>query len=319
MKRRDALKLFGLTLASSGTHAQPAGGRSIRILVPLGPGTPSDSVTRILTPGMGSFLGQTAIVDNKPGANGAIAMQELIRSNPDGSTLLMGSISPLAINVALVKNLPYDPRRDLSCIGGTYIGSQAWVVKSSFPARTFAELIAHAKQNPAKVRAGHYSSLTQIQFATFNGKVPGGELLLVPYKSTSTTYTDFLGDILDLVIMDLATALTQSKGGKIRILGVTTPRRSPLAPDWPAISETIPDFDFSTWSALVGPPGMQRETVERINAALRQSQRQPEAIKKLAEGGVSPWETTPAELKTRIDTEVVKWIRLAREANIQPA
>jgi tripartite-type tricarboxylate transporter receptor subunit TctC len=119
--------------------------------------------------------------------------------------------------------------------------------------------------------------------------------------------------------MDLATALTQSKGGKIRILGVTTPRRSPLAPDWPAIAETVADFDFSTWSALVGPPGMPRETVERINAALRQSQRQPEAIKRLAEGGVSPWETTPAELKASIDTEVAKWIRLAREAHIQPA
>lgn len=319
MQRRDALKLLGLTLASSGIHAQPAGGRPIRILVPLGSGTPSDSVTRILAPGMSAHLGQPVIVDNKPGANGTIAMQELIRANPDGSTLLMGSISPLAINMALIKNLPYDPRRDLSCIGGTYQGSQAWVVKNSFPARTFAELIAYAKQNPGKVRAGHYSSLTQIQFSTFNGKIPGGELMLVPYKSTSTTYTDFLGDILDLVIMDLATALTQSKGGRLRILGVTTPRRSPLAPDWPAIAETLPDYDFSTWSALVGPPGMQRETVQRINAALRQSQRQPDAIKKLADGGVSPWETTPDELKARIDSEVAKWMRLARESNVQPS
>jgi tripartite-type tricarboxylate transporter receptor subunit TctC len=312
------LKALGLALAAPNVGAQPGGGRTIRIISPLGPGTPSDSAARILAPSLGSYLGQPVIVDNKPGANGVIAMQELIRSTPDGLTLLLGSISPLAINVALIKNLPYDPRRDLTPIGGAYLGSQAWVVKNSFPARNFPEFIAYARRNPGKVRAGHYSSLTQIQFSDFNSKIADGNLLLVPYKATSTAYTDFLGDTLDVVIMDLATALAQSRANPLHILGVTTPRRSPLAKDWPTLSETIPNFDFSTWTALVGPAGMNRETTERISAALMKSLQQQEVIRKFADAGVTPWTRSPEELKTSITTEVSKWVQLARESKIEP-
>ena len=315
MKRRLLLAL--LCFAALRPVALAQSPTPIRIIVPLGPGTPSDAVTRILAPSLGALLRQPVIVENKPGANGVVAMQELIRSKPDGSTLLMGSVSPLAINMALVKNLPYDPRRDLTAVGGAYDATQAWVVKASSPIKTFAELVAHAKQHPGKVSAGHYSALTQIQLSALN-TMARIDLLLVPYKSTATTYTDLIGGVVDLTIMDIATAAAQTRSGTVRPLGVSTIKRNVLAPDIPPIADTIPDFDFASWTALVGPSGMPRDVVDRINAALARTLDQKDIVTKLAEAGLTPWSSTPEELTARIDTEVSKWTRLAREANLQP-
>lgn len=317
MKIRNAIALLSLALVASFATAQPVANRPLRIIVALGPGTPSDSMARAIAPKLSALLEQTVIVENKPGANGVIAMQELIRANPDGSTLLMGSISPLAINVALVKNLSYDPRRDITPVGGVYAANQVWVVRNGFPARTFAELVAYAKQNPGKVSAGHYSSLTQIQFAAVS-KMAGMELLTVPYKSTTAAYTDLMGGTIDVSLMDMATAINSVKGGQVRALAVTTLKRNPLALEIPAVSETLPGSHFATWSALVGPPGMQREVVNRLNAAINQALKQKDFGNSLASNGVIAWGTTPEELKSNIESEVNTWSKLAREANIQP-
>lgn len=313
--RRQLLQLLGLCALPVSSFAQSSA--SIRILVPLGPGTPSDSVTRMLAPSLSSMLGQPVIVDNKVGANGIIAVQELMRAKPDGNTLLMGSVSPLAINVALIKNLPYDPRRDVTAVGGAYNAAQAWVIRSSSPLKTMAEVVAAAKQQPGRISAGHYSALTQIQMSAFN-KMSGAELLLVPYKSTSTTYTDVIGGTVDITIMDVATAATQIKAGNVRALGVSTLKRQYLTPDVPPVADTVADFDFASWTGLVGPAGMPREVVARINAALVQTLRQKDIETKLAESGLSAWSSTPEELSARINSEVGKWVRLARQANIQP-
>jgi len=317
MKRRTIFSAIALVLAATSAFAQSPGDRAIRILVPLGPGTPSDAMTRAIAPSLSAALGQPVIVENKPGANGIIAIQELMRAKPDGTTLLMGSVSPLAINMALFKKLPYDPRNDLTPIGGAYNANQVWVSRSTFPAKSMPELVAYAKQNPGKVSAAHYSSLTQIQLSAINS-LAGTNLLMVPYKSTTTAYTDLLGGTVDLALMDMAGAMAQVKGGKVQAFAVTTLKRNPLAPDWAAVSETIPGYDFASWSALVGPSGMPRDVVERINAALVQSLKRKEIVQTMAEGGVIPWATTPEELKAHIDKEVPRWTKLAREANIQP-
>jgi tripartite-type tricarboxylate transporter receptor subunit TctC len=291
--------------------------RPIRILVPLGPGTPSDAITRALAPSLSTALNQSVIVENKPGANGVIAIQELMRSKPDGNTLLMGSVSPLAINMALVKKLPYDPRTDLTPIGGTYNATQVWVCRNNFPAKNMSEMIAYAKQNPEKVSVAHYSALTQIQCSAIES-MASIKLLMVPYKSTTSAYTDLLGGTVDLSIMDLATAIAQVKGGKVQVLGVTTLKRNTLTPEWPAVAESVSGYDFVSWSALVGPPGMARDSVDRINAALLTSLKRKEVVQAMTDGGVIGWATSPEELKSKINLEVPRWIKLARDANIQP-
>jgi len=317
MKRRSIFKLLGLALPSTGTFAQTASGRAIRLVVPLSAGTTSDFVARLIAPHLSANLGQSVVVENKAGANGVIGVQDVLRSPPDGNTLLLGSVSPLAINMALVKNLPYDPRRDLTPIASGYSANHVWTVKSTFPARTMAEFIAYAKQNPGRVSIGHSSSLVMIQISAL-AKMAGIEVLPVPYKVTGATITDVLGGTLDVTLLDANTAAPLAKSGQIRVLGVSSLKRNPITPDWPAISETVSGFDFSSWSALVGPPGMPRDVVNKINAAMANALKQKEVLDKFQQAGIVPWISTPDELKAHIDAEVTKWIKLARDANIQP-
>jgi tripartite-type tricarboxylate transporter receptor subunit TctC len=316
--RRTLIKLCALALPASAARAQPiAGGKTIRIVVPLSTGTPSDAMTRIIAPRISAILGQTVIVENKPGANGVIAVQDVMRAAPDGTTMMMGSVSPLAINMALVKNLPYDPRKDLTPIANVYSANHAWLVNAALPVRSIPELIAHAKANPGKVSAGHSSTLVLIQLFAMQ-KAAGIELLLVPYKSTATNITDLLGGTVDLSLLDMGTSIAQSKGTQVRVLGVSTLRRNPLAPDWPAVSETLPGFSFGSWSALVGPPGMPRDVTQRLSAAVAEVLKQKDVADLFAQGGSVPQYMTPAELQAHIDTEVSKYVSLAREAKLEP-
>lgn len=319
MNRRFFLKSLGLTLVlpANGAFAQGVSGRPIRVVVPLPAGSSNDYVARVIAPYLSTSLGQPVVVDNKAGANGVIGTQDVLRSAPDGNTLLLASLSPLAINVALVKNLPYDPRRDVTPIAGSSLTNHVLLVKSTFPARTFAEFIAYAKQRPGKVSIGYSTSAVQVQIATMN-KLAGIELLAVPYKGTPATITDVLGGTLDATMTDPGNALSHTKGGQMRALGVTSLKRNPVTPDWPAISETLPGFDFPSWNALVGPRGMSRELVNKINAAVNQALKQKDVVDKYAQAGTLPFIMTPDELKAFIDVETAKWIKLAQEANIQP-
>lgn len=317
MKRRSILKLLGVALPAPGVFAQTGSSRPIRIIVPLTSGTPSDAMTRIIAPSLSALLGQPVVVENKPGANGIIGTQELMRSAPDGNTLMMSSVSALATNMALVKNLPYDSRRDFTPIAGAYSANHVWMVKPNFPARNMAEFVAHLKKNPGKVSVGSSSALQQLQLAAFD-KMAGTEMLVVPYKSTAAGFTDFLGGTLDLCLTDMGGAATWVRGGQARVLGVTTLKRNPLQPDWPAISETVPGFDFSSWTALVGPAGMPQDVVNRLNVAMNQVLKQKDILDKFKDASTVPLALTPGEFQTFLNAEIAKTLRVAREANIQP-
>jgi tripartite-type tricarboxylate transporter receptor subunit TctC len=318
MKKRTFLKLLGLATAwqANGALGQSAG-RPVRLVVSLPAGSAIDFQARILAPHLSASLGRTVIVENKPGGKDIIAMMDLIKSAPDGSTLYMGSQSPLAINVATVKNLPYDPRRDVTPISGVSLMNHVLVVNSKFPATTFSDFLAHARQNPGKVSVGYSTSLVQMEIVAIN-KLAGTELFAVPYKGTPGTITDVIGETLSATFLDPANALTHIKSGQLRALGVTSLKRNPLTPDIPAISETLSGYDFPAWTALVGPPGMRADTVARVHAAMIHALKQQDVIDKFAQGATIPLLITSDEFKTLIETETAKWIILARESNIQP-
>lgn len=318
MNKRSLLKTLALSLAlaSASAFAQTSP-RPVRLLVSLPAGSAIDFYARLVAPHMSTALGQPIVVDNKAGGRDIIAMTELIKSAPDGHTLYMGSLSPLAMNVALVKSLPYDPRKDVTPIAGLVLVNHILVVRSTSPVKTFSEFVAHAKQNPGKVSIGYATSMVQMQIASMN-RLAGMELLPVPYKGTSQTITDVMGGSLDATLLDPNNALAQIKGGQMRGLAVTSVKRNPLTPDLPAIAETLPGFDFSTWTALVGPPGMSRELVTKINAAMNHALAQKDVVDRLAQAATLPFVTTPEALKSLIETDTAKWIKLTREANIQP-
>lgn len=317
MNRRSFLKSLGATasLPVSGAFAQVSG-RPIRIVVSLPAGSAIDFQARVLAPYLSQSLGQTVLVDNKPGGKDIIAMMDVVKSPPDGNTLYMGSQSPLAINVAVVKNLPYDPRRDVTPISGVSLVNHVLIVKTSFPAKTLPEFIAYAKQHPGNVSIGYATTTVQAEIAALN-KLAGIELLAVPYKGVPATVTDLLGGSLSATFVDPGNALAQIKNGTVRALGVTSLKRNPLTPDWPAISETLPGYEFPTWTAMVGPPGMPREVVNKIHAAMDSALKQKEVVDKYAQAGTIPFLIAPDGLKALIETDTAKWIKLAKESNIQ--
>ena len=316
MKRRSLLRGFALGLAAPGIAlAQSA--RPLRLIVTLAPGSAIDITARIVAPQLAVALGQPVIVDNKVGADGAIGIQDMLRSPHDGNTLFIGSLSPLAVNVALVPNLPYDPRRDLQAIAGGYTTNHVLVVKSSFPARTLPEFIAHARARREPISIGYSTGLVQAQIATL-GRMAGIDLLPVPYRGTPATIADVLGGTLDATLLDPANALTNVNSGQMRALGVSSLRRNPLTPDWPAISETLPGFDFSTWTAVVGPRGMPPDAVARSAAAVSAALRAPEVADRLKQIGFVPWFISPDDLTEHIEAETARWLAIARDINIQP-
>lgn len=318
MKKRDFIKAMALPLALPATRAFAQGifGRTIRVVVPLPAGSASDLVARLIMSAAGKLLGQSIVVDNKPGANGVIGTMEVVRAAPDGLTLLCGSNSPLSTNVALVKNLPYDPRRDLTAIAGATSVAQVLVVNASSPIRTLADFIAHAKKNPGKVNVGHATTIVQLEFAALS-KQAGIELLPVPYKGQPQAVNDVLGGVLDATMENPGLALPLVNGGKLRALAVMS-KRNPLFPDTPAASETLPGFDFPLWVAFAGPAGMPLELVNRLNSAISQAQRQPDVARQLNAAGSPPFIIEPDALKAFIEAEVAKYVRLGREAGINP-
>lgn len=319
MKTRTFLKAMVLPLALSSTRgfAQSSSARVARVVVPLPPGSGNDFVARTIMPAAGKLLGQNFVVDNKPGASGVIGTMEVVRSAPDGFTLLCATNSHLATNMFFVKNLPYDPRKDVTPLAGATVANQVLVVKGSSPIRTMAEFIAYAKQRPGKVTVGYATSIVQLQFATL-AKMAGIEFLMVPYKGATQAVTDVMGGVIDATLDGTLTAIPQVKSGGLRALGSTVLKRNTMMPDTPAIAETIPGFDFPLWNAFVGPAGMPRELVNRLGAAISEAQRQPEVAQQLANAGSPAFIIEPDMLKAFIEAEVAKYARLSKDAGIQP-
>lgn len=322
MKTRTFLKSLGLglALAAGVAPAFAQGGypnKPVRMVVPFPAGSATDLAARVMAQQLQTALGQGFVVDNKPGAGGSIAATEVIRSAADGYTLLFSSNSAVASNVALLKNIPYDPLKDFTPIAGIGENMLVLMVKADHPAKNLQDFVSHVKQRPGKVTAGYGSSSSQISIAVLN-KLGNLDIMPVPYKGIPLAVNDVLGGTVEATFVDLGNAMAQAKGGKLRPLGVTSAKRSPLVPDWPALSEAMPGFEITAWFAIVGPAGMPRDVVDKLNAAVGQALKAPEAREKLAGIGIQPMPLAPDQLKAFMASEVTKWTRLAKEANIQP-
>jgi tripartite-type tricarboxylate transporter receptor subunit TctC len=319
MKRRTFLTGMGLTLAFPATRvlAQGGAGRPIRMIVPLPAGTSNDASTRVISAALGPLLGQTIVVDNRAGASGVIGTMEVVRAKPDGLTLMCGSLSPLAANVAFVKDLPYHPVRDLTAIAGATLTNHVLVVDPSSPVRTFADFLAYAKQRPGAVTIGYSTSLVQLQIATLN-KMAGIELMPVPYRGVPASVTDVMGGTLTATLANPGPAIQYEKSGRLRPLAVSSLKRNPVTPNWPAMSETLPGFDFPSWNAFVGPPRMPPEQVNQLSEVIAKALKQNDVVERLGNEATLPLIMGPDELKTYMEAEVAKYVQLGKEAGIQP-
>jgi tripartite-type tricarboxylate transporter receptor subunit TctC len=306
-------------LAAAAALARPAiaqseyPSRSIRMIVGFAAGGGTDITARTLQPKLQAALGQAIVVDNRPGAGGNLATEQVVRAAPDGYTLLMGTIAALAINPTLYKNLPFDPQADLTpiCMSGSILN--VLVVPTDRPWRTAAELIAAAKEKPDTLTygssgvggAGHLAGALLDQMA-------GIKTVHVPYRGGGPLMTDLISGKTDFAFSTAPTAIPQIEAGKLRALAVPTPKRSPLLPEVPALAESLPGYEVANWYALVGPRGLPAPIVAKLNAAMRATLQDPEVVKHLAGHGVEPLPSSPEELGRFIRDETQKWAPIIR-------
>jgi len=317
VKRLLAL-LTCLLLPVFATAQAPYPTKPIKIVIPFGPGSSTDTIIRILAEPVGAALGQPIVIEAKPGGDGAISAMEVARAAPDGYTLLVGSGSPMAAVPYLRKNPPYDPLRDFTPI--TDIGRYTvfMYVNSNVPAKTLAEFIAYAKANPGKLSYATGNASGIVAFAQFNS-LTGIDMLPVPYKSAPPAMLDLVAGRVDAMMDPPTTALAYVKDGRLRALATTLEKRSPLLPDVPTIHEAgVPEFTISNWMGLVGPAGMPRDIVNRLNREFANALKRPDVIAALEKQAFLPNPSTPEQFGDFIKEQMQSYATLLKRAGVQP-
>jgi tripartite-type tricarboxylate transporter receptor subunit TctC len=308
----------GATLFSATLHADTYPSKPITLVAVFGPGSASDTICRVIAQPLGVALGESVIVENRPGANGALAAQYVARSAPDGYTLLMGTNSPLSAVPFMMKSPPYDAVKDFTPI--TRVGSFTLmlVVHPSIPAKNMKELIDYAKDNPGR-----------LSFASANtsGIVAGEtlkhwaeiDMLHVPYKSPPPALQDLVAGRVSMMFTDLTTGLPHVQSGALRALAVTRLHRSSLFPELPTMDEAgVTGFDMDSWAGIVAPAGTPPEIVTRLNTELRKIIDSPDIKKMLGRVGFEAFSSSPKEMEDTIKVQLAKWGKMVKDAGIHP-
>ena len=323
MKRRfaTAALLAALALPAGTPHvlAQDSyPSRVIKFVVPFAAGSATDTLARVLGQNMTASLGQGVVVDNMPGASGFLAAQNVARAEPDGYTVLITSNTTHAANQNLFKKLPYDPIGSFEPVTKLGTITLALVVNPSVPASSAQELIAYAKANPEALTFGSGSSSSRIAGEMLK-TLAGIDMVNVPYKSNPQAVTDLLGGQISLVFADISTTLPQAKAGKVKALAVSSPQRTPLAPDLPTMAEAgVPGYDLTAWFAAFVPAGTPKPIVDKLNTAFKAALADPKTTETLLGAGIEPTSSTPDELKAFVVAETDKWAKIVKAAGIEP-
>ena len=309
--------LLCLLALSVHANAQNYPSKPVKLVVPFPAGSATDQIARVIGQELQVALGQPFVVDNKPGAQGTIAAEGVAKSAPDGYTLMVTTNTPQAAAPALFKQLRYDPVKDFAPVARLGTISFMLMVPADFPAKSFREFLAYAKSNPGKLSGGYGSAGSQVSQAMMRS-MGGIEFVDVPYKGLPQAITDVLGGAISFTFADLANALAQLKGGKLRGLAVTSEKRSPLAPDVPAIAEELKGYELIAWFALMAPAGTPKEIVQLLFDATSKAIRKNEIREKFALLGTDVAPMDPVQLEAFIKSEIAKWAKMAKEAGIQP-
>ncbi|OGA21919.1 MAG: hypothetical protein A3I02_12115 [Betaproteobacteria bacterium RIFCSPLOWO2_02_FULL_67_26] len=291
--------------------------RPIRLVVPFAPGGGTDINARIIAPVIGDALGQTVVVDNRPGAGSILGTEIVAKAAPDGYTILLGS-SSLAVNFAVYRKLPYDARRDFAPISMVSDQPNVMVVHPSSPAKNLKEFISLVHAQPGKLTYGTPGHGTATHLATFllMSKIKG-DLVHVPYKGTGPALVALLSGEISVYLSTFASALPHVKAARLRAFGVTSARRAETLPEVPTIAEAgVPGYEHATWYGLVAPAGTPRLAIDRLNKAVVASLKSPGVRQLYASQGLNPVTTTPAEFAKHIDFQTKRWVGVVRAAKI---
>ncbi|MFB9263218.1 Bug family tripartite tricarboxylate transporter substrate binding protein [Bradyrhizobium erythrophlei] len=290
--------------------------RQIKIIVPFPAGAGPDNVARLVGQHLQDAFGQTVLVENRAGALGSIGAQEVARSAPDGYTLLMGTNTTHASNVATLKSLPYDPVKDFAPVIRATTTAMVLLVNPKFAARDLPQFRDYAKAHPS-LTAGYGSGASQISIAQLQSR-GGLSLVAASYRGVPQAMTDVMAGVIDLTFGDFSVAIPQMQGGTLRGIGVTSATRNELTPGLPALAEVMPGFEATIWYGLFAPAGTPDPIVNKIYAECEKFLSMPATREKLANVGVIVSTMKPAEFGAFVGNEIVRWSAEVKAAGIQP-
>ncbi len=304
-----------------GVYAQSFPSKTLRIVVPFPPGGPSDYAARILAQKLPEYVGQQTIVDNRPGASGMLGAELVARAAPDGYTMVIANTGMLTILPHLEAKMPYDPLRDFTPITNLVGGPSFLLVHPSLPVRDVKQLIALAKKRPGQLT---YASASIGQISHMNGELmkllAGIDLLHVPYKGTGPIMPELIGGQVSMTFSTSADNLQFVKAGRVRLLAVTGKQRLPMIPDTPTMAESgLPGFDSLNWNGIVGPAGMPREILLRLNREFARALNSPDIKERVSALGNFVIGDSPEQFGAYIRDEYDKWGRVVKQANIKAA
>jgi tripartite-type tricarboxylate transporter receptor subunit TctC len=298
--------------------AEPAyPSRTITLMVGYNAGGSTDLIARVLGQKLGSILGQTVIIENKGGADGAIGTMALSRATPDGYTLILGTTSTHVINPLLNKNITYNPSTDFQPISLVAQSPNILVSSPKFDAKSVADVIARAKAAPGKLNVANGATMHLLNAAMFRS-MAGLSWTDVPYKGSGPALNDIMSGQVDLLFDQLPSSLAQVEGGRIKAVAVTSAKRTSVAPDIPTIAESgLPAFEATSWWGVFAPPNTPAEVVAKLNSAIHQALVDPQLLMSFKQMGLEAWQSTPEEFAHLLVDERSKWQKVITDNNIE--
>jgi len=306
-------------LLASGAGAQDYPTRPVRMVVAFAPGGTTDFMARLIAEKVKAHLGQTVVVENKPGANGAIGADYVAKAEPDGYTLFFSTAGALAINPSMRSDLPYDPIKDFAPVSPIARNTVLLAINPALGINTVPELVARAKEKPGTITVGitgvgaiSHLAIEMLQTAA------GIKLQPVPYRGAGQAVADFIGGQLNAMSAEVPVLIGQIKAGKAKILAVSAQQRSDVLPDVPTFAELgYPDVVADNWSAVLAPPKTPPAIVAKLNVAFNAVVKDPEVRRKFAENGVSTVGGTPQELTDLIAREMARWRKVVQQTGVK--
>lgn len=313
------LAVLALLVAGAPARAQPYPVKPIKLIVPLGAGGATDVVARVIAAKLGEGLGQTVVVENRPGAEGVIGMEAAAKSAPDGYTLVLGSSTTLAANFSLRSKLPFHPVNDFVPVAMAVKNAfNILVIHPGVPAQNLKEFIALARAQPGKMFYGTGTSGSKICTEMFK-TMAGVNLAMVNYKSSPQALADLMSGQLQFVCEPVGTSIGAIKTGKLRALGVTSPARVATAPELPTVAEAgLPGFEYSAWVGVFAPQGTPRNAVDRLGIEIARVLREPETAAKIQGVGFDPMIGGPEDLAALLRGEIDRAAKVVKDAGLQP-
>ena len=306
------------TIVSSTSHAQQYPTRPVRFISPYPPGGGNDTLLRILGEKLGEQLGQRVIVDNRPGANTIVGTELLVKSPPDGYTFILLPNS-FATNPSFYPKLPYDTMKDLAPVGQIAQSPQMIVAHPSVPVKTVKELLAMARAKPGLLSYGTSGNGSTGHLAgTLLSMMTGVQLTHIAYKGTAPAVNELIGGHIPLMISSMISTLPHVRSGKLRIIALTTGKRSQAIPEVPTIAESgVPGYDATLWYGVLAPARTPDAIIKRMSAELAATLRNPEVAEKLSTQAVEPYHTSPEQFAALIRTELEKWSKVIRASGVK--